>query len=82
MSRSRRKTPITGITTAQSEKSDKRTANRKLRRVTKEILRRGSLEDDQILPEIREVSNVWSFAKDGKRWHDPDDPKNRKILKK
>lgn len=82
MSRSRRKTPITGIIAAQSEKSDKRIANRKLRRVTKEILRRGSLEDDQILPEIREVSNVWSFAKDGKRWHDPDDPKNRKVLKK
>lgn len=82
MSRSRRKTPITGITTASSEKEDKRIANRKLRRVTKEILRRGSLEDDLNLPDIREISDVWGMAKDGKRWHDPDDPRNRKILKK
>jgi hypothetical protein len=82
MSRSRRRTPITGITTASSEKQDKRLANRKLRRVTNEMLRGSDLEDDLTLPDIREVSNVYSFAKDGKCWHDPDDPRNRKILKK
>ena len=82
MSRSKRKTPITGITTASSEKKEKRLANRKLRRVTNEMIRRGSLEDDLILPEIRDVSNVWLMEKDGKMWHDPDNPENRKILKK
>jgi hypothetical protein len=35
MSRSGRKTPKKGITAAETEKENKRTANRKLRRVTK-----------------------------------------------
>ena len=73
MSRSRKKTPIFGITTARSEKEDKRIANRKLRRVVKQELAR---EPDGVLPVLREVSNVWSMEKDGKlfyhksRWDD------------
>lgn len=47
MSRSRRRTPVCGITTARSEKQDKVTAHR------------------------RELSNVWSYAKDGKQYLGP-----------
>ena len=64
MSRSRKKTPKTGITTAESEKDDKRKANRKFRRVTKGQLKNG---DSQFVDK-KEVSNVWSFDKDGKRF--------------
>jgi len=75
MSRSKKKTKITGITTAESEKEDKQEANRKLRRKTKEILKQGKEE----LPKLKEVSNVWSFSKDGKKYNkDMSDKEMRK----
>ncbi len=64
MSDSKRKTKIIGITGADSEKKSKEDANRKLRHKVKEKLKSG-IED---LPNIREVSNVWGFEKDGKRY--------------
>jgi hypothetical protein len=66
MSRSRRKTPISGITVAESEKKDKQIANRRLRHRVRSALATGA----EVLPERREVSNVWSFDKDGKHWWD------------
>ena len=57
MSHSRRKTPVFGFTAAVSEKQDKRWANRRLRRA----VRQGRRD-----LRLREVSNVWAFAKDGK----------------
>jgi hypothetical protein len=68
MSRSRRKTPIRGITTAQSEKQDKRIANRRLRRRVRSALR---VDPDAPLPLLREVSNPWRMDKDGKMLVDP-----------
>ena len=65
MSRSKKKTKIHGNTTAKSEKENKRDANRKLRRIVKQKVNSGRTE----LPELREVSNVWSFDKDGKRYN-------------
>ncbi|BDD05285.1 hypothetical protein [Aureibacter tunicatorum] len=62
MSRSFRKTKIHGITTARSEKQDKRDANRKFRRVSKQKVS----DEERLFPVMREVSNVWAFAKDGK----------------
>lgn len=62
MSRSRKKTPVVPITTATTEKEEKRDANRRLRRVIREKVRNG--EED--LPGIRELSDVWNFSKDGK----------------
>jgi outer membrane cobalamin receptor len=59
VSRSRRHTPIFGHTTAESEKDDKRKANRRLRRKA----RAGQLD-----VRLREVSDVWTFEKDGKRY--------------
>ncbi|WP_375418458.1 hypothetical protein [uncultured Hymenobacter sp.] len=56
MARSQRTNPIFGHT-ALSEKQDKRLANRRLRRG----VRQGRTD-----LRLRDVSNVWSFAKDGK----------------
>jgi hypothetical protein len=71
MSRSRRYAPICGLTCARSERWDKRMANRRLRRYNRELIRRtGSVEDaPQVL--LREVSDVWDFAKDGWQRFDP-----------
>lgn len=65
MSRSYRKHPFGGITTATSEKWDKRHANRTLRHANKNRLRKGEEEN---FAHMREVSNVWGFGKDGKSY--------------
>ena len=62
MSRSYRKTPIVGWTTAESEKQDKRKANRAFRRKSRVAIASGKEPPFS----IRCVSNIWSFAKDGK----------------
>ena len=62
MSRSKKKTKKQGITTAPSEKENKQVANRKLRRIVKQEVKQGKTE----ISELREISNVWSFDKDGK----------------
>lgn len=64
MARSRKKVPITGMTNAKTEKSNKRKANRKFRRVTKVQIKKG----DTQLVSIKEVSNVCGFDKDGKQF--------------
>jgi hypothetical protein len=64
MARSLRHTPIAGYTTARSEKRDKRLANRRLRAAVRSAMRRG----DEFLPGLRDVSNPWTFDKDGKHW--------------
>ncbi len=67
MTRSRRKQPICGITKAKSEKQDKRRACRVLRRENKVRLRAGNE-----LMTVREASDIWDMAKDGKRPFDPE----------
>jgi hypothetical protein len=59
MARSYRRTPKLGVTTAESEKDDKRQANRCLRR---------KVRQGKLYLTLREVSNVWAFGKDGKRY--------------
>jgi hypothetical protein len=66
MARSRRKTPIIGITGAVSEKAEKQAAHRKERRKVRAVLS-GRAEAD-VLPHTREVSNPWSMSKDGKTY--------------
>ncbi len=69
MSRSFKKTPIVGITACKSEKQDKRDANRKHRRISKQKITFSSAP----LPLMKEVSNIWGFGKDGKKsWGDDD----------
>jgi hypothetical protein len=69
MARSKRKTPIRGITTAESEKKDKQLAHRKYRRKMKTVFQQ--VPDAEILPHVRELSNPWSMSKDGKVRFDP-----------
>lgn len=64
MSRSKKHTPKFGITTAQTEKKDKRNANRKLRRIVKIQVK----QDKDKLSKLREISDVWGFDKDGKKY--------------
>lgn len=64
MSRSRRKNPIIGITTAETEKKNKLEANRRLRRLNRIKIHKGDFE----LFQLREISNVWMFDKDGKQY--------------
>jgi hypothetical protein len=78
MSRSRRKTTITGITTAATEQADKRSANRSERRRVRSVL--NTKEDIQVLPAKRELSDVWAMAKDGKTFFDAS--KNPKLMRK
>jgi len=63
MSRSKKKVPIRGITPAPTEKEEKRAANRKYRRITKIQVKK-----NENISDIREVSNIWAFAKDGKKF--------------
>ncbi|RRJ96005.1 hypothetical protein Ga0100231_018805 [Opitutaceae bacterium TAV4] len=73
MSRSRRRTPCGGITTARSEKSDKQDAHRRLRTRLRSALARQQEqpEADSVWPGPRDVSDPWAMAKDGKCWFDP-----------
>ena len=79
MSRSRRSFPACGITTARSEKQDKRIYNRRFRHRSKQSLVAFDPEAD-VLPVLRELSNVWSMTKDGKMIFDPQ--KYPKLMRK
>ena len=62
MSRSIKKNPVVGHTCAESEKQDKRFANRRFRKRARDAIAAGK----EPPASIREVSEVWTFAKDGK----------------
>jgi hypothetical protein len=89
MSRSRRKTPKKGITTAASEKAEKVKAHRRARRATKvatEVLTREG-EDAPLLEVEHPRTGSWQFAKDGKHWFGPGGghwwiPKRKSLLRK
>lgn len=65
MSRSVRKHPFIGMTGAESEKFNKQLVNRKFRAEVRRAL--VDYDDSIPLPAIREVSEVYTFAKDGKQ---------------
>ena len=69
MSKSYKKTKVFGIASADSEKQDKRNANKRFRRICKLYLA-DIMDDDEdsSFPELEEVSDVWSMSKDGKRY--------------
>lgn len=62
MSNSYRKVPIFGHTKADTEKGDKRHANRSFRRTSKTLMASGR----EPLHNINQASSIWDFAKDGK----------------
>lgn len=66
MSRSRRKTPIRGITSAVSEHYDKQAWHRSYRAAVRRQL---ATEPDSELPHHREFSDPWRMAKDGKGYY-------------
>ena len=79
MSRSFRKTPICGFTTANSNKEDKRLANRRFRRASRNRIK----SNREPFYRLREVCNVWDFAKDGKMYYDKEAVKRYpKVLRK
>ena len=72
MSRSRRKTPISGITTATSDHLWKKMSARKLRHRVKQELN-ASLDGDRFAGKRWDLVNPWTSEKDGKSWmRDPD----------
>ncbi|PQV63870.1 hypothetical protein B1R32_10877 [Abditibacterium utsteinense] len=68
MSRSRRKTPVCGNCVCRSERSEKISWHRKMRR---EIASRLRQSEEVLMPLDKEVSDIWDFGKDGKRRFDP-----------
>jgi hypothetical protein len=69
MARSRRKRPIRGITTADSEKQDKCIASRRERHRNRQILDYSL--DDTLLMLRRQAGDPWLMNKDGKAFFDP-----------
>ncbi len=64
MSRSRKKTPRLGISSSNSEKKDKQTANRIFRRKGKQQVKNGK----EPVVDINDVMTTWEMAKDGKKY--------------
>jgi hypothetical protein len=74
MARSRKKAPFIPTSTSTSEKADKVAAHRKERRKVRVIL---AVEPEiEVLPHRRRISNVWGYAKDGKRFQKSPRPKD------
>jgi hypothetical protein len=74
MARSRKKAPFVPVSTSTSEKADKVAAHRKERRKVRTIL--AVKPDVEVLPHRRRISNVWAYAKDGKRYLKSPRPKD------
>jgi hypothetical protein len=72
MSRSRRKTPIFGHTTADSDRPWKQAAAR--RRVRPHL--KATLDGDRFAGKRWDLVNPWSSEKDGKRWWGKADAKD------
>lgn len=66
MTRSRRRYPIAGITKARSDREWKRIGHRATRKRCRQMLATDAFAP---LPLVREIMDVWSMPKDGKRWH-------------
>lgn len=77
MSHSYKHKPICGSTCADSEKQDKRLANRAFRRIVKIKVHTGA----ETLPTLRMVSHTDDFSKDGK-WYFGKEEIYKKYLRK
>ena len=71
MSRSIRKTPIFGHTTARSEADDKRLWHKRWRTSERGQLASIGPETDHVTVNRTAVSSTWDMAKDGKYWFGP-----------
>ncbi len=70
MSRSCKKSPVHGVTSASSENEDKRLYNRRYRRAIKLVLHENP--ELEVQPHIYEYSDPWCMDKDGKVRFDPE----------
>lgn len=70
MSRSLRKMPILGNTTARSEAGDKRLWHKRWRARERDQLASLGPDGDPLPVPHRAVSSTWDMAKDGKQWFD------------
>ncbi len=68
MSRSRRKTPIYGHTTARSEAGDKQQWHQCWRTHERDRLRKLTFGGEHLTTMRNEVSSTWAMAKDGRHW--------------
>ncbi|MHB8742958.1 MAG: hypothetical protein ACYC9L_07500 [Sulfuricaulis sp.] len=68
MSRSRRKTPIYGHTTACSEARDKQQWHQRWRTHERDRLRKLTVDGEHPTTMRNEVSSTWDMAKDGRHW--------------
>jgi hypothetical protein len=75
MSRSRRKTPIFGHTTAESDHQWKKKAARTLRHRVKQHLN-VTLSGDHFAGKRWDLVNPWDAPKDGKHWWKSNDPRS------
>lgn len=66
MSRSFRRTPITGITTSATEKPYKKDEHQRERTAVRQVLH--TTQDDASVPHPKKYGNPWSGPKDGKRY--------------
>ena len=84
MTRSRKHTPIFGMTCAKSEKSDKILMHKKIRRISKKLLKElDEIDCDSVIFPIEdEVMNQWNMAKDGKGYYSPYKESEKEWYKK
>lgn len=69
MSRSHKHTPVSGNTTAVSEKSDKKIWHSRMRARQRDQLSHADDKADDLMPVlVNEVSNPYSMAKDGRSY--------------
>lgn len=71
MSRSHRKTPIFGHTSARSEADDKRLWHKRWRARERDQLSSVGANSDLMPVHRHTVSSTWDMAKDGKSWFAP-----------
>lgn len=81
MSRSRRKTPIAGLACCQSEKKDKKRWHSDWRSKVRSLLKCEKYEEADKLKDRRHIINLWSLAKDGKKYYGSE-YKHKKWYKK
>ena len=75
MSRSRKKTPRTGHTMAESDKPFKVQEHKRERRTVKHHLTKSDDYDSMVLPDKERFGNAWNAPKDGKHYWKDDEGK-------
>ena len=82
MSRSYRQSPVIPWTNCRSEKQEKQTYNRLLRRRVRQLLHVCVDFDVLVLPAVRNVSDTHRFGKDGCVRLDPQDETFTRLMRK